>query len=349
MTKLNDVAKKAKVSLATASLALNDSNLISEKTKNRIKKLAEELNYHPSIYAQRLARRKSYNICLMLNSDYFFKSSNLYYLRVIGGIIKEAANSKYSITFAFYGDKNKLNSNFYSTMDTNFISNKNFDGIIVFDVISKEILDDLMQKANIPIVLVDNHLNHPHVYGVDNDDFGGAYKATKYLIELGHKNIGFIGISNTHPLGRECFNGFLKALEDSEMKPALVYDKCKFGIKSGRLAGEEILSTVRNLPSAFFCVNDFVAIGAMEAFKKHGLKIPDDCSFIGMDDMDISSEIEPPLTTVRIEMEKLGQEGLKKLISLIHKNNEQELETINQLKTVIDNKIIVRGSCKSLN
>jgi DNA-binding LacI/PurR family transcriptional regulator len=78
MTKLKDVAEKASVSLATASLALSDSTLISIKTKQKVKKWAEKLDYYPNIYAQRLARRKNYNVCLMLNSKFFFKSSNIH-------------------------------------------------------------------------------------------------------------------------------------------------------------------------------------------------------------------------------------------------------------------------------
>jgi len=84
MVKLKDVAKKAEVSLATASLALNNSGLIKDKTKERVKMWAKKLNYHPNVTAQRLAKGKSYNICLLLNSNYFFTKSNIYYLHVIG-------------------------------------------------------------------------------------------------------------------------------------------------------------------------------------------------------------------------------------------------------------------------
>lgn len=99
MTKLKDVADEANVSLATASLALNDSLLINQKTKERIRDAAKKLNYFPNIYARKLAKRKSYNICIMLNSYYFYRSPNIYYLRVIGGIIREAENTGYTVSF----------------------------------------------------------------------------------------------------------------------------------------------------------------------------------------------------------------------------------------------------------
>ena len=340
MTKLKDVAEKANVSLATASLAMSNSSLVNERTKEKIRLLAEELGYYPNINAQRLAKRKSYNICLMLNSKYFFKSSNIYYLRVIGGVIKEAGRTEYSITFSFYGDQESKNPLGRSGSG---LSIKNFDGIIIFDVIERDMLELLLKKADIPVVLVDNHGNYPDVYAVDNDDFGGAYKATKYLIDIGHKKIGYIGLPETHPLGRECISGFKKALNDSSLKEFAFYDKCKLGIRSGKIGAKEILDSNQHLPSAFFCTNDFIAIGAMEEFKRHGFLIPQDFSFIGMDDMDISSEIEPSLTTVKIEMEALGQVSIRKLISII--NNSYE----GGIKTILNNTIIERDTCRRIN
>jgi len=340
MTKLKDVAEKANVSLATASLAMSGSTLISLKTKEKVKHWAEKLDYYPNIYAQRLAKRKSYNICLMLNSENFFKSSNIYYLRVIGGIIKEAENTEYSITFAFYGDSRGEGMLGPRVGGLNI---KNFDGIIIFDVIEKKILDLLISKIDVPVLLVDNHNNFPGIYAVDNDDFGGAYKATRYFIELGHKRIGYIGVDDSHPIGRECFNGFKKALAESHLEEFLVYKKSKLGIRSGRIAAEEFITNRVVLPTAFFCINDFIAIGAMEEFRRRGYKIPEDLSFIGMDDMDISSEIEPPLTTIKIEMEKLGQAGIRKLISVINKDYKGEI------KTILSNDIIVRNSCRRIS
>lgn len=340
MTKLKDVAEKANVSLATASLALNDSTLIREKTKKKIKKWAEELNYYPNIYAQRLAKRRSYNICIMLNSQSFFKASNIYYLRVIGGIIKEAKNAEYTINFAFYGGSSDNKHFSFKTQDLNI---KNVDGIIIFDVIEKEMLELFKSEVDVPIVLVDNHKKYPEMYGVDNDDYGGSYKAAKYLLEHGHRKLGYLGTSDEHPLTYESWSGFKKALDEFGVKEFMVYKKCKFGIRSGRRAIEDLISKGVELPTAFFCVNDFIAIGAMEELKSRGYKIPDDFSFIGMDDMDLSSEIKPPLTTVRINMEALGTAGIQKLISVINS------KYISEVKTIIKNEIVERRSCKGLN
>jgi DNA-binding LacI/PurR family transcriptional regulator len=333
MVNLKEIAIKANVSIATASLALNDSKLISKKTKEKIRKCAKKLNYYPNIYAKKLAKGKSYNICIMLNSKYFFKSPQIYYLRIIGGIIKESEDTEYTVSFYFYNE------------DTEIIGEKSnikiVDGIIILDVIDKKTLNILNRDFNVPIVLIDNHKNFINMYGVDNDDFGGAYKATKYLIELGHKKIGYIGIPETHPLGRESWNGFKKAMDESDMKEVCYFKDCKFGIKSGRDAIKHLLAN-GSLPTAFCCVNDYIAIGAMEELKSKGYNIPDEVSFIGADDMELSSEIDPPLTTIRINMEELGRVGIRKLISIINNNYTGEL------KTIIDNELIDRGSCKSI-
>ena len=334
MTKLKDVAEKAEISLATASLALNNSDLVSKKTRQKVKEWAKELEYHPNIYAQKLARQKSYNISIMINSDYFFESPKLYYLRIISGIIREAGNTEYTISFSFFSENEKEKN----IIQISKLNTASVDGILVLDIISSNTLDLLRNGKNIPIVLIDNHKNYDDMFGVDNDDFGGAYKATKYLIEKGHKNIGYIGIPDSHPLGRECWNGFKRALNDYSLTESCVYKDCQFGIRSGRNAIIKILKK-DFLPTAFFCVNDYLAIGAIEELKKHHYKIPADISFIGMDDMELSSEIDPPLTTVRIEMEKLGKEGINKLISIINKSYGGEI------KTIINNVIIERGTC----
>jgi len=177
MVKLKDVAEKASVSLATASLALNDSKLISIKTKKRVREWAEKLKYYPNIYARRLAKRKSYNICIMINSKYFFKTSNIYYLRIIGGIIKEAEATEYTVSFYFYEDIYEDNKGAKISGEKSNI--KSMDGIMVLDIIDENTLNNLRKELDVPIILIDNHRNFKDIYGVDNDDFGGAYKATR--------------------------------------------------------------------------------------------------------------------------------------------------------------------------
>jgi DNA-binding LacI/PurR family transcriptional regulator len=339
MVKLKDVAEKADVSLATASLALNDSKLIKEETKNEVLYWAEKINYIPNIYARKLAKGKSYNICIMINSKNFFESPNIYYLKIIGGVIRESEDTEYTVSFSFYRDKEELK------LLSKRRNKHSMDGIMILDVIEKNMLDSLIKDLKVPIVLIDNHKKFKNIYGVDNDDFGGSYKATKYLIDLGHKRIGYIGYPDKHPLGRECWGGFKKALSDNNLREYCVYKKCrsfKSVIKSGRNAMAKLLE-MKLIPSAFFCASDYLAIGAMEVLRSKGYKIPADISFIGMDDMELSSEIEPHLTTVRINMEKLGRVGTKKLISIINNNYNGEV------KTIISNEIVERRSCSRIN
>jgi len=276
----------------------------------------------------------------MINSDYFFQSPKLYYLRIISGIIREARNTEYTISFSFF-NKNKKEKNIIQISKLN---SANVDGILVLDVISRNILDLLRNGTNIPMVLIDNHKNYDDMFGVDNDDFGGAYKAAEYFIKNGHTKIGYIGIPDSHPLGFQGWNGLKKALSDNNIEVCCVYKKCNFDIKSGKKAISFILNNYNksNLPTAFFCLNDYIAIGAIEELKKKGFRIPDDISIIGMDDMEISSEIEPPLSTIRIKMEDIGVLGVKKLISIIDKNYKGEL------KTIIKNELIIRNTCTKI-
>jgi len=341
MVKLKEVAEKAKVSLATASLALNNSLLVSKKTTQIVKKCAKELGYYPNIYAQKLARQKSYNISIMINSDYFFKSPKLYYLKIISGIIQEAENTEYTISFSFFSEnKNEKNIDQMSKLN-----NANVDGILVLDIINIDTLNLLRKDKNIPIVLIDNHKNYDDMFGVDNDDFGGAYKAVEYFIRNGHKKIGYIGAPDSHPLGFQSWCGLKKALSDNNIDECCVYKKCNFDIKSGRKAINYILNYCdkKEFPTAFFCLDDYIAIGVIEELRKNGIRVPENISIIGMDDMEISSEIEPPLSTIRINMEEMGIAGVKKLISIINSDYKGEL------KTIIKNKLIIRKTCAEIN
>jgi LacI family transcriptional regulator len=337
MIKLKDVAEKAEVSLATASLALHDSDFVSKKTRQKVREWAKKLDYHPNIYAQKLAQQKSYNISILINSDYFFQSPKLYYLRIISGIIRAARSTEYTISFSFFSE-NKKEKNINQISKLNSAS---VDGILVLDIISRDILDLLRNGKNIPIVLIDNHKNYDDMFGVDNDDFGGAYKAVEYFIKNGHKKIGYIGIPDSHPLGFQCWNGLKKALSDYNIEECCVYKKCNFDIKSGKEAMSFILNDYNksNFPTAFFCLDDYIAIGAIEELKKKGFRVPEDISIIGMDDMELSSEIEPPLSTIRIKMEDMGVIGVSKLISIINKKYEGDL------KTIIQNELIIRNTC----
>lgn len=336
MVKLTDVSIKAKVSIATASLALNDSNLVSDKTKKKVKKIAKELNYSPNIHAKRLSKGKSYNLTLMINSEYFFNPSpHLFYLKVIGGMIKESENTEYTLNFSFF---NQSNSKEISKKLKNI---NNFDGIMILDIINEETHKILTDNLKIPFLLVDNHMNFKNTYSVDNDDYGGAYKAIQYLIELGHRKIGYIGLSEKHPLGRECILGFNQALSDNNLEALYYFKRDDFEFNTGRIAAKQILKNKLSL-TAYYCANDYIAIGVMDEFRENKVKIPGDISIVGMDDNDLSSEVRVPLTTIKINMEKIGSVSIKKIISLINK------KYIGEIKTTIPNKLIIRNSCSHL-
>ena len=295
------------------------------------------LNYTPNLNAKRLAAGKNYNILIMINSRYFFNAPNIYYLKLLGGIIRESKETEYTISFDFFNNNDRK---IQSAKNKNF---SNIDGIIIFDVISKITLKNIQRNTTIPILLIDNHKNYSNIFGVDNDDLRGSYKATKYIVKQGHKKIGYLGLPDSHPLGKECWKGFLKAIKESNLKEHVVYKECGFGIKSGRKAISKLLSQKKQLPTAFFCTNDYIAIGAIEQLKKEGFKIPEDISFVGMDDMELSSEIDPPLTTIKIKMEKIGILGIRKIIALINNNYEGEI------KTIVDNDLIIRKSCRMMH
>jgi len=336
MVNLKDVAKKVSVSIATVSLALNNSPLVNSKTKERVKYWAKKLNYVPNVSGQRLVNRRSYNLkCFFNSKDYYTIPIN--FLRVLNGIISESEKLGYSLSFTYYST-NEVNS--FTEIQNKAINIKNIDGILILNDINKELLNSL-KLLNTPIIVLNNCLSFKDIYSVDNDDFGGSYKIVKHLIELGHKNICYVGLPESDPFGREAWKGFKKALAEHRIMKFYQYEEPEINITFGKNA-IEFLFKENILPTAFFCISDYIAIGVIEGLKKLGYKVPDDFSVVGIDDNEISSDIDPPLTTLRVRMERIGELGVKIIDDII--NNKYK----GNKHTVVGNELILRKSCKEL-
>ncbi|MCT4686810.1 LacI family DNA-binding transcriptional regulator [Vallitalea sp.] len=331
---IKDIAKLAGVSHATVSRALNNSPLISDKTKARIKKIAKDNNYIPNYSAKSLKLDKSYNIGVFLSalegtSPSFFYSS-------IKGVNRLMKERNYNLVVKAIDDLGE---------DYSIVNSKHYDGILV---VSQKKQDDEFIKyigaLNIPVVVLNRKINIEGTTCVYSEDRDGAYQAVKYLTNLGHKRIGLIKGKEGFLNSSERLEGYKLAMNEASL---IVNKKLiasgKFDVISGYKGMNKILDNNTKLPTAMFCSNDEMAFGAIKAIIEKGLRVPEDISVVGFDDIEMCKYITPELTTVRREISKIAYSGTEILFNMLDNNNKEFYHT------KVDCKLKIRQSVHQLN
>jgi LacI family transcriptional regulator len=303
---IKDIARLACVSHTTVSRALNDSPLINRKTKQRIREIAERLNYSPNWSAKSLVLDRSYNIGLFFSTLTVGTSSTFLFETVKG--VHRAIPPEYNLVIKGIDDY----------PDFGKITNKSFDGIILMSQSDDDqrFIDAVLVKQ-IPLVLLNRSIDDANLLNILADDEQGAYSAAQYLTRLGHRNIAIIegrpGFQST--VRRK--NGFVKAIREHGI--AMNPDFCVTGnydVQSGYYAMNRLLELAKR-PTAVFCSNDDMAFGAMKACMEAGLKVPEHISLVGFDDNHFSAYLTPALTTVRRPIELISNVGATRLIQAI--------------------------------
>ncbi len=334
---IKDVAKMANVSIATVSLVVHDHARISKETKEKVLAAIIKLNYHPSHSARGLVKRKSGNIGFILTDDHFLRTEP-FYTHIFIGTEFEAHESE------FYVLLTTISSDF-NTNDKlpRFILERNIDGVIIAGKVPSPFIEKL-SKYYFPIIFVDYWPCTKKYSGVLVDNVNGGMLATDHLIKNGHKNIAFIGGDIDHPSISDRLNGFKKAFFDKgiSINEKLIDTIEDYpGRTNGYSAAQRLFNDNNNITAIFAC-NDAMAIGAMQFMKDKGIKIPDDCSIIGFDDVVSDSAIEPALSTVRVPKMEMGTEAMKLMAHLV-KNNIKG----NQ-KILIPVELVIRESTKRI-
>ncbi|MDD3224433.1 MAG: LacI family DNA-binding transcriptional regulator [Clostridium sp.] len=328
---IKDIAKIANVSHTTVSRALNDSPFINEKTKNKILQISKELNYVPNYNAKSLVLNRSYNIGLFFSSISKGTSPSFFH-EIIDGVTN-VINQKYNIVIK--GVDN--------CTDFNCMSSKRFDGIILVSQSESDnpFMYDVINKK-IPLVVLNREIGSNNIINILSAEKDGAYEATKYLIENGHKNIAIIEGTYGFKSSVNRKEGFVNALVDSNIKINSNYFKQgDYDLESGFKAMKELIK-LPDIPTAVFCSNDDMAVGAMKAAQSSDLRVPEDISIIGFDDNVFDSYVTPALTTIMKQSRKVSMLGAEKLLDVLQKKQFQGDQIY------IDTKLIIRDSVKNL-
>lgn len=307
---IKDIARLANVSITTVSKVINNKDdSISEQTKNKILQIIKETNYQPNAIARSLVTKKTKTIGLIIPDI-----TNPFFPEIARGAEDCANIYGYNIFLCNTDDNAEKENNYIAVL-----REKCVDGIIFTSssIPKYEHIIDLIDSG-IPVVMIDRSIEPKlkNVYGVFLDNYKGGYLATKYLIELGHRNIACI----TGPLytksAIERLNGYKKALSDFniEINNSMIIEG-DFKINSGMVAAEKIIEN-KDVTGIFAC-NDLMAYGVYKTLKKKGYRIPDDISIVGFDDIQLSQILEPQLTTIKQPSYDMGLTATRVLIKLI--------------------------------
>ncbi|MBU3216997.1 LacI family transcriptional regulator [Clostridium estertheticum] len=308
---IKDIAKIANVSHTTVSRALNNSPFISDLTKAKIMTIAKELNYVPNYSAKSLVLNRSYNIGLIFTTISEATSSRFFYETISG--VNSAIKESYNIVVRGIDDYKDFTS----------VNRKRFDGIILMSQSNSDnsFIYYLMEKK-IPLVVLNRYIDESSIVNILSSDKKGVYEAVNYLIQNGHKDIAIIEGKKGFNSTTERKNGFLDALIENKIQINSKYIvEGNYTIGSGYTAMKKLLC-LSKIPTAVFCSNDEMAIGAMKATVEAGLNVPNDISIMGFDGMQLGDYLTPALTTVRRPIIEISKIGAEKLLSIIENNTD---------------------------
>lgn len=307
---MNEVAKKAGVSVATVSRVLNNSTNVNDETKARILKAIKALNYQPNRVAKRLRSKSiSGNLLGVLIPDI----ENPFYVDVLRGIEDVAYRNNYAIIMCNFGQDEKKEKLYLEILQSESI-----DGLIAAPANEDDLQLKKMVNDGLPVVCVDRGLKETDVDLVVVDNDKGAYLATEHLVNQGYKRIAYISGLLSIPSSRFREQGYRRALKDNglEFDSDLVrYGNSKH--QSGVELCEELLN-LKNPPDAIFTGNNLITLGALETIHSRSLNIPDDIAIVGFDDMYWASSLNPPLTAVRQPAMEIGRRAGELLIQRIN-------------------------------
>ncbi|MBE6903391.1 MAG: LacI family transcriptional regulator [Ruminococcaceae bacterium] len=303
---IKDIAKMAGVSTTVVSFVINGKEGVSPKTRKKVEDIIASTNFVPNLSSRRLILNKSFNICIVVKST-SNPFNNFFYFEIAQGLLEKSSEYGYNIVFS------EISDDFSKHSFIDILERGDADGVVFFQNVDNHMLDYVNSK-NIPAVLIDSTIQNSFNY-INADYSVSAYTATKHLIDMGHKEIGFISSNFSSTFFSEVFSGFSKALNENGILISLDWLCIDANSeKEAYDAMDKILSSSKR-PSAVFCAADMLAINAMKCAKDHGLKIPEDISFIGIDDIIISKYIEPSLTTIKIDKKEMGRFAIELLVN----------------------------------
>lgn len=303
---IKDVARQAGVSIASVSRVISGKPGVGAATEARIRKIMEDMDYRPNLGARGLVKKQTGNIAIIVPRG-SFTLNNPFFSAVIDGIAKGIDQTDYNIVMSFTSDQQKR-----------LLENKSVDGIILFSPRSEEFRLEWLETLGLPIVVIGSYIDDSPFPCVRPNDADGMNQAVQALYERGHRHIGLINgpMSSMHSV--KCWEGYHQAIERLNLDTES-YDMLELNEFDVSPSDNSIIAFLRSRPTmtGIVCASDYLAIGAIRIATSIGLSIPKDLSVIGAADVPIASLLTPALSSVRVDLPRIGQEATRILIDLL--------------------------------
>ena len=326
---IEEIAQKANVSIATVSRILNNKDTVKPATREKVISIMEELQFKPKAPSS-LNNSKS-RVILMCVPDF----NNPFNSLVIDGVQKAAHDNGYDVLLLQSKD-------YYTESDDylNILKNNSLAGMLILSSApNNKLLEELSFRC--PVVMCSEYSETYGVSYVSIDDVAAAQKAVNYLISIGCKKIGFLNCNMKFKYARHREKGYRLALENAglEMNPEWTAHISSINFNSALSHARHILS-LQNRPDALFCTSDYFAVSAIRAANELGIKVPEELSIIGFDNIDLSLMCNPPLTTIEQPCFDIGFQACELLIEKILNPNAPDKQVI------LHTELVVRSSTK---
>jgi DNA-binding LacI/PurR family transcriptional regulator len=301
--KLEDVARRAKVSTATVSRVLNNTDLVKPATRARVLKAVQELNYSPNLHARTLAGGSSRTLGVIVSN-----LENPFFLDVFRAFERDARNRGYEVMVA--------NTDYRSqrlVSSVRLMVGRRVEGLALIVSEMDTALIDELAASRIPVVCYDVGVPRLNITNIRVNYRTGMQRVVEYLHDLGHRRIGFIGHHTTLAPLSVRKESFLEAVARHTPRIEFRTIADADGLLGGRQAARQLLDSGFR-PTAIICVNDFMALGVLRELRERDLAVPRDVSVTGFDNISLSEFVYPPLTTVQIPRDRIGHLMLERLV-----------------------------------
>jgi len=314
---IKDVARKAGVAVSTASLVINDRPNVNPETKERVLQVIRELNFHPRRNARALASQKTGNIGFILTEEHF-SLAEPFYTKIFLGTEFEARRYHYYILLTTVPGSFRTESNL-----PRFLRERNVDGILFAGRVPLALLQHV-RELSLPHVFIDFSPRSKMNNVVMMDNLLGASQAVQHLLDLGHREIAFLGGDISHPSIATRLEGYQQTLAQAQLPlngNLIESEEEDTSTLDGRRAVQKLIDKKISF-TAIFAANDAMALGAMQVLQESGRKIPAEVSLVGFDDVEACVHVQPQLTTIRVDKEELGAIATRRLVEMIESKKE---------------------------
>lgn len=325
MASINDVAKQAKVSISTVSLAINYPERVSEETRQKIFRAMKELHYTPSSKSPQYHTTKQTSVALITS-----EVSGPYFYEIMRGISETLMINNLEMILLSGPDAEKRH--FHEMAISPFVC-----GIILLGIDRPQDIDmEIAFKNRIPVVLVNAKSEDPCIGSISVDNYHIGETVANHILHIGYKRVALFGERNLERIPRA--EGFLAALKAGGITvPPELDIPVYLDEKSGYAAMEQFLLSGIPLPEVIYCLNDEIALGVMSSLSQHHISVPQQIAIIGCDDISVSKYVNPALTTVALPK---FEQGMLSVIQLLRQGNNMPAENI-----ILNAKLVIRDSC----